>query len=105
MAFPKDQELVNVLVDEGSYESELGLQKRKELIHKLDILVKQWIRSVSLSKGFNWQMVELVGGKIVTYGSYKLGVVGTSGDMDILCIAPQHIDRLVNTGHGIKVDN
>ena len=93
--FPKDEELVNVLVDEGCYESELGLQKRKDLLNELDILVKQWIRSVSLSKGFNWQMAELVGGKIVTYGSYKLGVVGTAGDMDILCIAPQHIDRLV----------
>ena len=68
--------------------------KRKDLITELDTLVKQWIRSVSLSKGLNWQIVEQVGGKIVMYGSYKLGVVGTTGDMDILCIAPQHIDRL-----------
>ena len=86
-------ELVDVLETHGSYESEEGLLKRKELINELDILVKQWIRSVSLSKGIGWKYVEQVGGKIVTYGSYRLGAVGKEGDIDILCVAPQHIDR------------
>ena len=99
MSLTNDEELVEVLRDHGCYDSEEGLQKREDLINELDTLVKQWIRSVSLSRGFNWQIVEQVGGKIVTYGSYKLGVVGTAGDMDVLCVAPQLIDRLVIEGN------
>lgn len=42
---------------------------------------------------FAHQVAETVGGKICTFGSFRLGVAGRGADIDALCVAPRHIDR------------
>ena len=41
----------------------------------------------------DWQEVERTGGKVVTYGSFKLGVVERDSDLDLLAVVPKHISR------------
>ena len=54
------EELIDVLQQKGCYETEEGLRRRQNLISEMDTLVKQWIRSISLSKRMNWQDAEQV---------------------------------------------
>ena len=67
--------------------------KRRAVVSELETLVKQWIRSVGLSKGLGWRLVEEAEGRLLTYGSYRLGAVTRDGDIDVLCVAPEHVDR------------
>lgn len=48
---------------------------------------------VSLSRGLSEAAAEAAGGKIFTFGSYRLGVHGPGSDIDTLCVVPKHISR------------
>uniref|UniRef100_A0A2K5PVA0 polynucleotide adenylyltransferase n=1 Tax=Cebus imitator TaxID=2715852 RepID=A0A2K5PVA0_CEBIM len=45
------------------------------------------------SKNLPQSVIENVGGKIFTFGSYRLGVHTKGADIDALCVAPRHVDR------------
>lgn len=45
-----------------------------EVLSKLNNLVKEWIKEVSIAKNIPPSVAEKVGGKIYTFGSYRLGV-------------------------------
>ena len=110
---PLSSSLDRVLVDERCYESNDGIVRRREALKNLNLLVKQWIQvikdchgltsgtgvtsvfvqSVSLSRGMHWQDIDKIGGRVVTYGSYMLGISHQGADIDALCLAPQHITR------------
>ena len=47
---------------------------RMAVLAKLDKIVKDWILEVSLKKNIPPNIAETVGGKIYTFGSYRLGV-------------------------------
>lgn len=99
MALPKPEdiertkELEESLKPHNVFESEAELNQRMEILAKLNTLVKQWIKDVSISKNMPEQMAEKLGGKIYTFGSYRLGVHSKGADIDALCVAPRNIDR------------
>ncbi|CAH3147913.1 unnamed protein product, partial [Porites lobata] len=77
----------------GVFESEEELQHRMVVLAKLNTLVKQWIIDISLSKNMPESVANLVGGKIFTFGSYRLGVHTKGADIDTLLVAPRHVER------------
>ena len=82
-----------ILQQHECYDVEAGMNLRRKIICELDTLVKQWIRSEGLRQSMNWNQVEQVGGKVVSYGSYKLLVVDKESDLDLLCVVPKHVTR------------
>jgi len=86
-------DLDKVLHHQACFETHTGLEERREALKYLNVLVVQWIQSESLRAGWHWQEIGKIGGRIVTYGSYMLGISHQGADIDALCIAPQHITR------------
>ncbi|KAF0484400.1 PolyA polymerase [Gigaspora margarita] len=85
--------LIQELLRQGTFESEDETRRCEVIIDKFDKLVKELIYNISREKRLSDINAKEAGGKIFTFGSYKLGVYGTGADIDILCIAPRHITR------------
>ncbi|KAK6018674.1 Poly(A) polymerase central domain protein, partial [Ostertagia ostertagi] len=81
-------QLVECLKNFNLFETDEEMHARIEVLRKLNSLVKNWVRKVSESK-LPAEMCENVGGKLFTFGSYRLG----GADIDTLCVAPRHVDR------------
>lgn len=82
-----------LLREAGLYEGREESQKREEVLGKLNVLVKEWVRQLSISKGWTEAMAAEAGAKIFTFGSYRLGVHGSGADIDTLCVVPRHVER------------
>uniref|UniRef100_A0A2A4K423 Poly(A) polymerase n=1 Tax=Heliothis virescens TaxID=7102 RepID=A0A2A4K423_HELVI len=90
----KTAELKESLVPYGVFESEQEMHHRMEVLGSLHRLVRQWIREESMRKNMPPSVADTVGGNIYTFGSYRLGVHHRGADIDALCVAPRHIDRI-----------
>ncbi|KAJ3091075.1 polynucleotide adenylyltransferase [Quaeritorhiza haematococci] len=87
------EELVETLRNFGQYESEEEAQKREVVLGKLNQLFKEFVRIVSLKRNLPESVANEAGGKIFTFGSYRLGVHGKGADIDTLCVSPKHVAR------------
>uniref|UniRef100_UPI00358EF679 poly(A) polymerase gamma isoform X2 n=1 Tax=Myxine glutinosa TaxID=7769 RepID=UPI00358EF679 len=92
-----DFDLTNQLVDTmkpfGVFEEDEELNHRMVVLGKLNNLARQWIQEVGESKNLPPSVLESVGGKIFTFGSYRLGVHTKGADIDALCVSPRHVER------------
>ena len=79
--------------DYNLFESENESRKRQEVIIKLDSLVKKACENLGIKKGLSPQDAHNAGGKLFSFGSYRLGVVSPGDDLDVLCVGPDHCDR------------
>ncbi|XP_069464136.1 poly(A) polymerase gamma isoform X2 [Ambystoma mexicanum] len=87
------QKLTEAMKPFGVFEDGEELNLRLVVLGKLDKLVKEWIGEVSETKNLPPSVVASVGGKIFTFGSYRLGVHTRGADIDALCVAPRHVER------------
>ena len=55
--------------------------------------MKKFVRKVSLARGLSEAAADAAGGRIFTFGSYRLGVHGPGTDIDTLCVVPKHVSR------------
>lgn len=70
----KTKELEKALKPFDVFETESELNHRMVILAKLYSLVKKWIKDVSIQRNMPECVAESVGGKIYTFGSYRLGV-------------------------------
>jgi poly(A) polymerase len=87
------QKLEEELRTKNVYETEGELEIRLEVLRRINALVKAWVKRVSVEKGLPPEQVEKAGGKLFTFGSYRLGVYTRGADIDSLCVAPRHVER------------
>ncbi|KAI9099922.1 polymerase [Phlyctochytrium arcticum] len=85
--------LFSTLKELGLFENEQESRKRELVLGKLSAIFKEFVKVVSLSQGVPESMAAEAGGKIFTFGSYRLGVHGRGSDIDTLCVSPKHVKR------------
>ncbi|KAI1796113.1 polymerase [Ganoderma leucocontextum] len=93
----REKEATTTLMEElrrqGTFESEEESKAREAVLNRLAALVKKFVHTVSLQRGFSEAAANAAGGKIFTFGSYRLGVHGPGSDIDTLCVVPKHVSR------------
>ncbi|KAJ3067060.1 polynucleotide adenylyltransferase [Podochytrium sp. JEL0797] len=87
------ESLITLLHERGQFESEEEAQHREIVLGKLDAIFKEFVKRISLKRNLPESMANEAGGKIFTFGSYRLGVHGKASDIDTLCVAPKHVQR------------
>lgn len=78
---------------ENLYESDKEAELRQEVLGKLDVLCKTWVRRASEAAGMSPEDADEQNARIFTFGSYRLGVHGPGADVDTLCVGPKHVTR------------
>lgn len=85
--------MVEELRVQGSFESEEETQRRVKVLTVLQELTQEFVYRVSKAKNMTEGMARDAGGKIFTFGSYRLGVYGPGSDIDTLVCVPKHVTR------------
>ncbi|CAG8541316.1 5658_t:CDS:2, partial [Acaulospora colombiana] len=91
---PREIEVSDLLVQELSAQGTFESEEEKVVLGKLDKLVKEVVYRISREKEkLPEPDAREAGGKIFTFGSYRLGVHGAGADIDTLCVVPRHVSR------------
>ncbi|KAF7294150.1 Poly(A) polymerase [Mycena chlorophos] len=93
----REKEVTVTLMEElrrqNVFETEEESRRRKLVLERVATLVKNFVRRVSKLRGLSDAAANAAGGKIFTFGSYRLGVHGPGSDIDTLCVVPKHVSR------------
>lgn len=88
-----NDELIQELKKRGSFETEQETENRVKVLNTLQELAQEFVYQASKKKNMSDGMARDAGGKIFTYGSYRLGVHGPGSDIDTLVVVPKHVTR------------
>lgn len=67
--------------------------RSEAVLGRVTKLVKEFIYQACIRRNLSEAAAKAAGGKIYTFGSYRLGVHGPGSDIDTLVVAPKHVDR------------
>lgn len=71
-----NQSLLDHLQSQNNFEPTEDTQKRGKTLELLQKVVEEFVRHIGKSKGLAPSVIEAAGGKVSTFGSYRLGVYG-----------------------------
>ncbi|KAL7386283.1 hypothetical protein ABVT39_006134 [Epinephelus coioides] len=85
--------LTEILKSNDVFEDHLELQHRERVVKQLESLYKEWLKEMCVQMNVPETVTAHVGGKLVTFGSYHLGVHSKGADIDVLCVGPGFLER------------
>ncbi|CZT51721.1 probable PAP1-poly(A) polymerase [Rhynchosporium secalis] len=88
-----NDDLVTELKRQNNYENPEETAKRSAVLHSLQSITEEFVRHVTRAQGKPDAIAKAAGGKIETFGSFKLGVIGPGSDIDTLVVVPKHITK------------
>jgi len=97
--FPQPKELswteslVAELRAQGTFEATEETNRRATVLQTLQSVTVNFVKTVGRLKGLSPAVLEESGGRVFTFGSYRLGVFGPGSDIDTLVVAPKHVSR------------
>jgi len=87
------EKMMEELEDEFPKETPERMEHREAVLQELERVVTEWITEVGIENGMAEEEAKRCTVKIMTLGSYRLGVVHPGSDIDTLCIGPPHVSR------------
>ncbi|KAL1706819.1 Poly(A) polymerase central domain-containing protein [Schizophyllum commune] len=87
------ESLMQELRAQNTFESDQESRTREIVLGRISALVKKFVTTVAKAHGLSDATANAAGGKIFTFGSYRLGVHGPGSDIDTLCVVPKHVNR------------
>ncbi|MCJ1309324.1 polynucleotide adenylyltransferase [Agyrium rufum] len=85
--------LTDELKRQDNFEGSEETERRKAALQLIQKVTIEFVKVVSKEQNQPQAVITSAGGKIFTYGSYRLGVYGPGSDIDTLVVCPKHIQR------------
>jgi len=85
------EQLEKLLVSKDNFETRERSALREDVLGRLNSIIQQWAYDVSIEDGIPEEIATQQKARILTFGSYRLGVHGPSSDIDTCCVVPRHI--------------
>ncbi|APA10629.1 hypothetical protein SS1G_12538 [Sclerotinia sclerotiorum 1980 UF-70] len=98
-ALPTDAEkqatdaLIEELTRENNFESRADTDKRTAVLASLQNITEEFVKRVCRKQNLPENYINNAGGRIFTYGSFRLGVYGPGSDIDTLVVVPKNVSR------------
>ncbi|KAK7922607.1 hypothetical protein WMY93_009509 [Mugilogobius chulae] len=85
--------LMEFLKSRNIFQTHLEVEHRERVIRNLESLFKQWLTETCLKMNIPDSVTEQVGGRVVPFGSFALGLHTKGADVDLLCVGPGFVPR------------
>lgn len=88
-----NEALITELKNQNTFEAAEETNKRAAVLSTLQNVTVTFVRHVGKLKGLAPSALDASGGRVFTFGSYRLGVFGPGSDIDTLIVGPKHVNR------------
>ncbi|QDS77569.1 hypothetical protein FKW77_001384 [Venturia effusa] len=85
--------LMEELKARNNFEAPEATNRRQEVLRHFQRVTEAFVKHVAEKRNLAPSVVQNGGGKVATFGSYRLGVFGPGSDIDTLVVGPKFVTR------------